>query len=114
MIVIKVGSEQVSLSISSALLPLEVGHGRQFTWSDFGHTTMSNNGRQREPLSTILAGQPLSAQVAGARGTVYGSDGRLWRAHCVPDRHAACGDPRQSRRLRRAPLTLEPLPTRRA
>jgi len=25
-------------------------------------------------MSAILAGQPLSAQVAGARGTVYGSD----------------------------------------
>src|SRR5262245_44946072 len=34
---------------------------------------MSNNGRRREPLSTILAGQPLSAQVAGARGAVYGT-----------------------------------------
>src|SRR5262245_14248039 len=36
---------------------------------------MSSDGRRRAPLSTILAGQPLSAQVADARGTVYGSEG---------------------------------------
>jgi hypothetical protein len=36
---------------------------------------MSNNRRRREPLSAILAGQPLSAQVAATRGTVYGSEG---------------------------------------
>src|SRR5262245_49813572 len=45
--------------------------------------TMSNNGRRREPLSTILAGQPLSAQVAGACGAVYGSEDR---ARGEPDR----------------------------
>ena len=41
---------------------------------------MHNNRRRREPLSTILASQPLSAQVAGVRGTVHGSDG--WHKGC--------------------------------
>src|SRR5262249_60163454 len=46
---------------------------------------MSNNGRRCEPPSTTLAGQPLSAQVAGARGTVYGSEG--WGFESLRARH---------------------------
>lgn len=45
-----------------------------------------NNGRRREPLSTILAGQPLSAQVAVARGTVYGSAGWIAESSCYRSR----------------------------
>ncbi len=36
--------------------------------------TLSDNERQRKPLRAVLAGQPPSAQVTDARGTVYGSD----------------------------------------
>ncbi len=43
-------------------------------WPDFGRMTLSDNERQRKPLRAVLAGQPPSAQVTDARGTVYGSD----------------------------------------
>jgi hypothetical protein len=43
-------------------------------WPDFGRTRLSNDGRRREPMRAIRADQPPSAQVAGPRGTVYGSD----------------------------------------
>jgi hypothetical protein len=42
---------------------------------DFGRTTLNNKGRQRKTLRAILAGQQPCAQVAGTRGTVYGSEG---------------------------------------
>jgi hypothetical protein len=64
---------------------------------------MSNNGRRREPLSTILAGQPLSAQVVCARGTIYGSAGGVAGAIVIDQggSHAAGGanGSRASRRL---------------
>jgi len=44
-------------------------------WPDFGRTTLQNNARRRQPVRTILAGQPSTAQVADPRGTVYGSEG---------------------------------------
>ena len=51
------------------------GTGPTLTWPDFGLTTLHNDARRREPVRTILAGQPPSAQVTTAGGTVYGSVG---------------------------------------
>jgi hypothetical protein len=44
-------------------------------WPDFGRMTLQNKEGRREPVRSILAGQPANAQVAGMRGTVYGSEG---------------------------------------
>jgi hypothetical protein len=44
-------------------------------WPDFGRTTLNDKGRQRKTLRAILAGQPPCAQVAGTRGTAYGTEG---------------------------------------
>jgi len=62
---------------------------------------MSNNGRRREPLSTILAGQRLTAQVASARGTVYGSDDQslTWAVRVRPAPDARSGGNRGSTSL---------------
>ena len=54
-------------------------------WSDFGHRTLLSNGRQYKLLRTIMAGQRPSAQVAGACGTVYGSEG--WGFESLRARH---------------------------
>ena len=53
-------------------------------WPDFGRTTLQKKERQREPMSTIVAGQLPSAQVAGTRGTVYGPEG--WGFESLPAR----------------------------
>src|SRR5689334_7380798 len=43
-------------------------------WPDFGRTTLNNGGRRCEPMGAMRAGQLPNAQVACARGTVYGTD----------------------------------------
>lgn len=45
-------------------------------WPDFGLARLQNKERRREPMRTIVAGQPPSAQVTDVRGAVYGTDGR--------------------------------------
>ena len=59
--------------------------GPSLRWSNSGHRTLLSNGRQYKLLRTIVAGQPPSAQVAGACGTVYGSEG--WGFESLRARH---------------------------
>jgi len=64
-------------------------------WPDFGRTILQNNGSRCQSAQTVLAGQPPSAQVAGTRGTIYGSEG--WgssppeRGHEFPDHRPTPG-----------------------
>jgi hypothetical protein len=60
-------------------------------WPLFGRQTTLNAATYCAPVSSISAGQQRSGQVAGARDTVYGSDGWTRRAitRCVPVAHRA-------------------------
>jgi hypothetical protein len=44
-------------------------------WPHFGRTRTLNAAAYCAPVSTVWAGQQWNGQVAGARDTVYGSDG---------------------------------------
>ena len=52
-----------------------LGEVTQPRWPLFGRTRTLNGAAQCASLSSISAGQRQNEQVAGARGTVYGSDG---------------------------------------
>ena len=53
----------------------ELGVVSWLAWPYFGHTRTLNAAAYCASMSTVSAGQYRNVQVAGARDTVYGSEG---------------------------------------
>ena len=82
-------ARQATVSDSLALARIRSTGAASLGWSEFGLTTLCNTARRCKTTSDILAGQPLSAQVTGAPGTVYGSDSPVQIRSQGPEGHPA-------------------------